>query len=54
MSTHNILFLKNKEEKSALIILNLPLLDFPKGLKNEFKTAVVDEPSSVRAIEVLL
>ena len=34
-----------KEEKSALIILNLPLWDFSKGLKNEFETAVVDEPS---------
>ena len=54
MSVHTTYHFQNKEEKSALFILNLPLWDFPKGLKNEFKTAVVDEPSSVRAIEVLL
>ena len=34
-----------KKKKSALIILNLPLWDFSKGLKNEFETVVVDEPS---------
>ena len=27
------------------MILNLPLCDFPKGLKSEFESAVVDEPS---------
>ena len=41
---HNIHF-QYKEEKSALIILILPLWDFSKGLKDEFETAVVDEPS---------
>ena len=34
-----------KKEKLSLIILSLPLWDFFKGLKNEFETAVVDEPS---------
>ena len=34
-----------KKEKSSLIILSLPLWDFIKGLKNEFETAVVNEPS---------
>ena len=34
-----------KKEKSPIIILSLPLWDFSKGLKNEFETAVVDEPS---------
>ena len=43
MSTHNIHF--QYKEKSALIILNLPLWDFSKGLKNEFETAETDEPS---------
>ena len=44
MSTHKIPF-QYKEENSALIIQNLPLWDFSKGLKNEFETARVDEPS---------
>ena len=34
-----------KQEKSPLITLSLSLWDFSKGLKNEFETAVVDEPS---------
>ena len=33
------------KEKSLLIILSLPLWDISKRLKNEFETAVVDEPS---------
>ena len=45
MSTHVAFHFQHKEEKSALIVLNLPLWDFSKGLKNEFETAVVDEPS---------
>ena len=45
MSTHNISFSIQRTENSALIILNLPLWDFSKGLKNKFETAVVDEPS---------
>ena len=44
MSTHNIPF-SIKKEKLSLIILSLPLWDFFQGLKNEFETAVVDEPS---------
>ena len=36
-----------KEEKSALVILNLPLWDFSKGLKNKFETAMVDKLSMV-------
>ena len=44
MSTHNIPF-QYKKEKLPLIILSLPLWDFFKGQKNEFETAVVDEPS---------
>ena len=33
-----------KIEKLPLIILSLPQWDFFKGLKNEYETAVVDEP----------
>ena len=45
MSTHNITFSIDILEKSNLIILDLPLWDFSKRLKNQFETAVVDEPS---------
>ena len=34
-----------KKRQSPLIVLNVLLDDFPKGLKNEFETAVVNEPS---------
>ena len=54
MSTHNIPF-QDKEEKSALIIQNLPLWDFSKGIENELEAAVVYRRAiSVLAIEVLL
>ena len=36
---------KTKKEKSPLIILSLPLWDLSKEPKNEFETAVEDEPS---------
>ena len=36
---------KTKKEKSPLIILSLELWDLSKGPKNEFKTAVEDEPA---------
>ena len=42
MSTQHTIF---NIKKKPLIILSLPLWDFSKGLKNEFKTAVVEEPS---------
>ena len=45
MSTNNLPFSILKKGKLLLIALNLPLRDFSKGLKNEFETAVVDEPS---------
>ena len=38
-------FTIQKKEISPLIIQNLPLWEFSEGLKNEFETAVVDEPS---------
>ena len=38
-------------EKSTLIILNLPLWDFSKGLQSGFKTAVVDEPSVLEPLK---
>ena len=44
MSTHAYHF-QYEEVKSPLIILSLWLWDFSKGLKNEFETAVVNEPS---------
>ena len=44
MSTHNIPF-PICIGKSAYIIPNLQLLDFSKGLQDEFETAVVNEPS---------
>ena len=43
MSTHNIPFSICKR-KSAEIISNLQLLDFYKQLKNEFETAMANEP----------
>ena len=43
-SPHTTYHFQYKEEKSALIILNLPLWDFFKGPKDEFETVVVDEP----------
>ena len=42
MSTYNIPF---STEKNKKITLNLQLLDFFKGFKNEFVTAKVNEPS---------
>ena len=42
---HTTHHLQYKKEKLSLIILSLPLWDFFKGLKNEFETVVVDEPS---------
>ena len=50
MSTHNILV----SIKSAQIIPNLQLLDFSKGLEEEFETAVVKRAISVRPTEGLL
>ena len=44
MSTHNIP-VSIYRTKSAYIIQKLQLLDFSKGLKNEFETAMVNEPS---------
>ena len=44
MSAHNIPFL-NMKKKIIQIIPNLQLWDFSKGPKNEFETAVVNEPS---------
>ena len=35
----------NMKKKNPLIIPNLQLWDFSRGLKNEFETVVVDEPS---------
>ena len=45
MSTHNILFSIKKKEESHLIIPNLQPGNFFLKLKNEFETAVVNEPS---------
>ena len=42
MSTHSIPF--SIIIKKNIIILRLPLF-FSKGLKNEFETAIVEEPS---------
>ena len=41
MNTHNIPFLNIKQK----IIPNLQVWDFFQGTKNEFETAVVNEPS---------
>ena len=43
MNTNNIPF--SIKKRKITLILNLPLWDFSNGLKNEFETAVVDEPS---------
>ena len=45
MCTQNIPFSIYKKRKSTEIIPNLQLWDFSKGLKNEFETAMVKEPS---------
>ena len=42
--THNVPFSVRKEKKTPLIILNLQLWDFSKGLKKEFATAMVNKP----------
>ena len=42
---HTIYHFQEKKRKSPKIILNLQPGDFSKGLKNEFETAVVNEPS---------
>ena len=44
MSAHNIPF-STSNRKSPYIILNLEGMGFSKGLKNEFETAMVNEPS---------
>ena len=48
--THYTIF-NIKKKKSTLIILKLPLYGFSKGLKNEFETAVVDEPSVFKPLK---
>ena len=45
MSTHNIPFSNIKKENHAEVFPNLKPRDFSSGLKNEFETAVVNEPS---------
>ena len=41
-----------KQRKSPLIIPNLQLWDFSNGLKNEFETAVVKDPSVFEPLNV--
>ena len=50
MSTHNIPF-SIQERKSPLIIPNLQLWDFSKGLKHDFETTVVYEPSVFESLK---
>ena len=42
---------KNNKKQPFLIILSLPLWDFSKRLKNDFETAVVDEPSVFKPLK---
>ena len=51
MNTHNIPFSIQKR-KPFQIILNQQLWDFSNGLKNEFETAVVSEPSVFEPLKV--
>ena len=52
MSTHNIPFL-NMKRKSILNYSNLQLWGFfSKGPKNEFETAVVNDPSVLEPLKV--
>ena len=51
MSTHNIPFAILKI-KSPEIILNLQPWIFSEGLKNEFETAMVNEPSMFEPLKV--
>ena len=51
MSTYNIPFIY-KENNSPSIILNLQLWIFSVGLKNEFETAVVNEPSVFEPLKI--
>ena len=50
MSTHNIPF-SIKRRKITLNYPKLPLGEFSKGLKNEFETAVVDEPAVFKPLK---
>ena len=50
MSTQNISF--HYEKKAPLIIPNLQLRDFSKGLKNGFVTVVVNDPSVFKPLKV--
>ena len=56
ISTHNLPFSiqkkKKKKRKSPKIILNLQLREVSKGLKNEFETVVVNEPSMFEPLKV--
>ena len=45
MSTHNQHTIFNIKQKSPKNFPNLQLWDFSYGLKNEFETAMVNEPS---------
>ena len=47
MSTHNILFQYRKNHPNYP---NLQICDLSKGLKNEFKIALVNEPSVFGAL----
>ena len=49
MCSHDIPFFKKK--KITQIILNLQLWDFSLALKNDFETAVVNEPSLFEALK---
>ena len=40
------------KKKSPEIILNLQLWDFFKGLNNEFETAMINEPSVFKPLNV--
>ena len=56
MSTHKThvhVSIVNIKKKSPKIILNLQLWDFSKGFKNEFETAVVNEPSVFEPLKFL-
>ena len=52
MSTHNISFFKIEKKKNLNYPKSVAMGFFSRGLKNEFDTAVVNEPSVFEPLKV--
>ena len=51
MCTHNILFFNMKKKNTLNYPKSAAMGFFPKGLKNEFKRAMVNEPSAFEPLK---